>query len=488
MALRGWVWTPSPDSASRSYHLDVPSAPTRRSHRRPTTVRRTSAGLLLASLALLLGFFDTPAGAHSGKQSYVYISMYDSSMEGRVELPARDIEPILGFAIPEGQAPAEAAVEEHYAELVAYVDDHLTIGDGIEDWDLRFEDFGVLVTRNGTYVQLPFLIERDFGGAPPRTFVVDYSAIIEANPEKDALLLIEHDWSSATFANEGNDLLGFSVGRTEQTVVVDEVGTLESVATLLDLGVIAVRTLLEHLLIVVAIVLPTGLVAQGRHWSSGAPSAADAYRRAVRLIGTLLVANLAGMWLVGLGAVDLPDRFVSVAVVLALLAAAGWAVLGAVRPAIVRAERVVVAAIGVVLGFGLGDLFIASGLDRSRRLLSLISYSLGVELALVVMAGLAFAALLFLGRTRAAPATLFGGAAVLSAFAVAWIGERLANDDWPIERVSTPIVWWPRSLFLMLLVVALCAGLAAWSSSSGRLRPVVSDDVAVDDLEVTAPV
>jgi hypothetical protein len=444
--------------------------------------------LLVAASAVLVGLFASTAAAHSGKQSYVYISLYDNSMEGRVELPARDIEPILGFAVPEGKAPALAAVEEHYDDLVAYVTDHLFIGDGTQDWDLRFEDYDVLATTNGTYVLLPFVIDHDFEGAPPRAFVVDYSAIIEAMPEKDALLLIEHDWTSGTFANEGEHLLGFSVGRTEQTVVVEAVGTLDSVSALLDRGVTAVRTLLEHVLVVVVLLLPAALVAAGHRWSSGAPSTSDAIGRATQQVGTLIVASLSTTWLVGVGAVDLPSRLVGLGVALALLAAAGWAVLGAVRPSIVRAEGVVAALIGIVLGLALGGSFVANGLGRSRLVLSLISYSLGIALAMVITAGLTLAALLFLRRTPIAAATLFGGAILISAFAIAWTGERIADADWPIEDVAIPIVWWPRSFFLMLMVVALCAGLAAWSSSTGRLRPRISGDVSVDDLERTASV
>ena len=58
----------------------------------------------------------------------------------------------------------------------------------------------------------------------------------------------------------------------EQIVVVDDTSTLSSLAAVRGLGTTAVRAGVDHLLLVIAIVLPTALVAAGRSWSDGAPS------------------------------------------------------------------------------------------------------------------------------------------------------------------------------------------------------------------------
>jgi hypothetical protein len=444
-------------------------------------VRHLRISLVLAALAVALGLLPGVAEAHSGKQSYVYLSLYDDGLEGRIEVPARDIEPILGFEVPQEEGPAREVMEERGDEVIAYFEENLTIGDGTTDWDIVYDGFDVLVTPAGTYIQLPFVVDQDFGGAPPRSFVVDYSGVIEANPEKDALLLIEHDWRSATFNNEAGELLGFSTGRTEQTVVVDDASTLSSLAEVRGLGTTAVRAGVDHLLLVVAIVLPTALVAAGRRWSDGAPSVGAALLRASRLLGTLAIAHVITLWLVGLGVVDLPDRLVATLVAAALLAAALGAVAGAVRPRLTRFEIPVVAAIGLIQGLGLGQLFVADRLDRSRPLLSLVAFSLGVEIAVVIIAALTLAPLLLLGRTRLAPLALFGGAAALSAYAVVWLAERIGNATWEtIDEFANPFRVWPRNLWIILLLTAALAGLVGWAGSRGRLRPLAEPNAGSD--------
>jgi hypothetical protein len=74
----------------------------------------------------------------------------------------------------------------------------------------------VLRTSKGAYVVLDFVVDEDIDEVP-RTFVANFAVIVESNPERDSLLLIEDDWPSATFNNGSGHLLGFSVGMTEQT-------------------------------------------------------------------------------------------------------------------------------------------------------------------------------------------------------------------------------------------------------------------------------
>ena len=57
---------------------------------------------------------------------------------------------------------------------------------------------------------------------PPRTFVVSYDGIIEADSDRSALLIIATDWGSGTFNNEANELVRFSAGDTVQTVDLDD--------------------------------------------------------------------------------------------------------------------------------------------------------------------------------------------------------------------------------------------------------------------------
>jgi hypothetical protein len=428
--------------------------------------------VLLAGLASIVAVVGLPgsAAAHSGKQSYVYFSVFDHELEGRVEIPVVDLEEATGIAVPQQPAAARAAVRENLAELQQYASDHLQVGDGTTEWDLRFEDFSILPVA-GTYVVLPFTVDERFDDVPRELRVV-YDGIIESNPEKDAVVLVDTDWRSATFNEETNELLFYSVGQTDQVLVLDDASIVESLLGVRGLGTDAFRTGIPHLLIVAALLLPVALAAAGRRLTDPAPSLPSAGRRLGIVLGVLVLSHSLTLWLTGLGVTDLSERRARQLVELAVLAAAVWAVLAVTRPSVVRFERGVVAVLGIVQGLGLGWTFLQFDLDRSRPILSLVGFNVGVEVGIAVLTLLLFPTLLLLRRTVLAPAVLYVGALVVAAYGVGWIAQRAGLGDEFMDDVANPLRVWPRNGLILLVAMALAGGMYAWDSARGRLRPV----------------
>ena len=424
------------------------------------------ATVVTALMGVLLGLAE-PAAAHSGKQSYVYLNTYDDGLDGRVEYPARDLGPVLGIDFTEDPAVARDTALDNADAIRAYTAEHLELGDGDATWTLSFDDaVDVLPVGVGPYIVVPFAVEERLDSAP-RELTVTFDGIIHTNDQKDAFLLFENDWGTAVFQNEAEEFVGFSVGRTTQAVVLEDVSTLSSMAAVRGLGTDAVRTGVDHLLFVVALLLPVGLLVAGGRLSDPAPSVESALRRAGTVLGVYAVAHSITLWVVGLGGLSLPDRLVTSLVAASLLVAA----LYAVWPFTAR-HLALVAVLGVVQGLGFGLQFDDLGLDRRRPVQSLIAFNVGIEIAVLVVAALTLALLLLLRRTPAAAAALYGGAGVLAAYAVAWLVERVGDSDLDIERVANPWRVWPRNFWIMLVVIGVAAGLYSWSTSRGKLRPV----------------
>ena len=309
--------------------------------------------------------------------------------------------------------------------------------------------------------------QRDFDSAP-RSFVIEYDAIIHANDQKDALLHIENDWGSASFANESDPIIGFSVGQTVQTVTLSDASTLESIGGARGLGTDAVRTGIDQLLFVVALVMPIGLVARGRSVSDPAPTLTAVARRLVRLLVVSIVAHSTTLWLVGLGVIDLSARLTSILVAVALLAMAlyaAWRFGG-------RHEDIVVGGLSLLQGLGLGLAFTATRLDRYDSVLPLFAFNLGVEVAVLVITALVLAVVLPLRRTALAPVVLYGGAIAIAGYAIGWLIERIGDTSISMEKIANPLRVWPRNLWIVVGVALTMGALYWWTASRGRLRPI----------------
>ena len=441
--------------------------------------------LLLPALLIVVVLAGGPtAFAHSGKQSYVYLGFYDSEIDGRVELPVRDLGAVLGIDFGTDADTINAAFETNRDDVTSYVDSHLALEsiDG-EAWDLEYGDVSVLDLGANSYLLFPFEVASEFDDVP-RELVVEFDAIIEVDPEKDALLHIEHDVRSAVFNNESDPLLGFSTGQTVQTVVLDNASTLTQLAALRGLGTDGVRTGAVHVLFVVVLMAPIALLARGRGFADPAPTTRAIARRATGLLGAFGGGALITLWLTGLGVIDLSSRSVVAATALSLLAVSVWALLAWLRPALLTREAAAIAVLGLLQGLGFGATFVDDELDRSRAALSLFGFTAGVAAGVIVVAVLAVLPFALIRRTPAAVGVLAVVAAIGVAYSGAWILEGVFDADWSLDRFANPWRVWPRNLVLALVAIAIAAAVRAVFATRGSLRAVGENSDTTDDRSV----
>jgi hypothetical protein len=435
---------------------------------------------LLASLLLVIGLAPTTASAHSGKQSYLYVSLFEDGMEGRVEIPAVDLGPALGIDFSDGPDALRGEVIAARSAIETYIAGHTGLGTATENWELEFGDISVLPTSKGPYVVLDFVVNENFD-AVPRSFVANFSVIVESNPERDSLLLIEDDWPSATFNNGSGHLLGFSVGMTEQAVELENESTLSSMGAIRGLGSDEVREGIDLLLLVAAVAATLVLVPLRREQSTPRPLSTVG-RDTVTGAGVFVLASTISLWIVGLGVLTLPTRVTAAIVAGTLALQAVYLTAARLRSSARTLATAMFALAGLAFGFGLGAGFVFHDLDRSRPVTGLVAFQVGALIAALLIALFIGVPLLLLRRTRYVPAIALALSVIFVGYALAWSGELLANDDWPIEKVANPLRVWPRNFWFVLLGVAAAGAIRAVEQRAGRLR---STDTAQPTPEPT---
>jgi hypothetical protein len=124
------------------------------------------------------------------------------------------------------------------------------------------------------------------------------------------------------------------------------------------------------------------------------------------------------------------------------------------------------------------------GLDRSRRVPSLLDFNIGVEFGQSSIILMVFPMLFIMRRSPLYVPLMKAGSVLLSLIAMAWATERIFDYDTSVNSLVEPVLLWPRSAF----VVAACYVFAVvlWWDARRRdaLVPVVQDadvDPAVRD-------
>lgn len=433
---------------------------------------------LLATLVALPGTGTPTAQAHTGTQSYVYLEIYDDAIFGRVEYPIGDLNRLLGYDIAEDDVDqALLDIEAERASIENYTATHLSLFpvDGQRgDWTFTYGDMGTLEASNGGYATLDFEIDQRFDPTP-RTFQMSYDGIIEADPQRDAFLIIETDFGSGTFNNEAGTFLRFTSDSTVQTVDLDESSFWKGVSGTIGLGVEHIEIGTDHILFVLALVMPSALVFTRRnddrgHWEPSASFTSSLWR-VIKIATMFTIAHSITLAIGGFEIIDLSPRLVESVIAISIAIAA----LHNIHPIWPNKEWAMAFAFGLFHGFGFAGLLSELGLTRSNRLVSLLGFNIGVEIGQVAIILMVFPILYLLRRTRAFLAIMYFSSIVLALVALAWASERIFDYDTDINSIVDPVLRWPRSGLIVIVALIASAALYAYDRSRGALRPVASD-------------
>ena len=147
----------------------------------------------------------------------------------------------------------------------------------------------------------------------PERLTIDYRVLFDQVPGHRGFLLVEHNWATGTFANEGRISLIFSPGSTRQEFDIASGGRLRGFLAVVWLGTDHIWMGFDHVMFLVALLLPAVLVRRGGRWREGA-NFMPALINVVKIVTAFTVAHSVTLTLASLGLVHLPGRLVEVVI------------------------------------------------------------------------------------------------------------------------------------------------------------------------------
>lgn len=368
-------------------------------------------------LLSLLCLVASEARAHNVGQSYLYLQVYEDRVTGRFEVSLADFNAALRLTGTDREITA-ANLDAKIGMLRDYYLSHVKISDARGPLAIRFTTHGVLEVRGG-YAQLAF----DLGGLQgvPSRLTFDYSVLLDEEPGHRGFLLVEHNWATGTIANEGQISLVFSPDARHQDFdITTGGGRWRGFAAVVRLGVDHIWMGLDHVMFLVALLLPAVLVRKDDGWGA-IDDFTPALMNVVKIVTAFTVAHSVTLSLASLGIVHLPVRMVEVIIAGSIAVAAADILVPLFRGRI----WLIVFGFGLFHGFGFAAAMEEIGVLREHVGLTLFGFNLGVELGQLAIVIVAFP-LLFLVRRLATYRRL-----ALPLAATAMI---LISTVWVVER------------------------------------------------------
>ncbi len=366
--------------------------------------------MLLTLLWLTVG----PARAHEPSKSYLNLNLGSNQFTGQWDLPISELKGVIALDADHDGVITWEELRDRYPQILTYARAHLQLSWEGKPAVLQFttneptvEDF-----TDGAYLEVPFVVPCPT--APPR-IEVDYQLFFATNALHRGMLRLEASGQvqSSVFSPEEH-VQQFSLGASSRAV---------QFRRFLREGIGHIWTGYDHILFLLALLLPAVLSREGTKWV-GATGFRPALLRVVKIVTAFTAAHSITLSLATLEIVKLPPRLTESAIALSVILAAAnnlW-------PVVRERGWAVAFAFGLIHGFGFANALGELGLASGHLALVLVGFNLGVEMGQLAIV-LAFLPLAYAGRKSwfYRIAILRLGSAGIILIAGTWLAERVFN-------------------------------------------------------------
>ncbi len=180
-------------------------------------------------------------------------------------------------------------------------------------------------------------------------------------------------------------------------------------------GVLHFATGYDHVLFLLSLVLAAGFVSRRK-------STREALKHVAWLVTAFTIGHSITLVSAALEVVVLPIKPVEVIIAASIVAVAGWNV---IKPEVRAPMPWIAFAFGLVHGFGFSAVLAEVGLPAGNRVLALVAFNIGIELAQLAFVAVVLGPIAWAARFERYPMVVRLLSVLIGALAVVWVFQRI---------------------------------------------------------------
>ena len=410
------VWSHGPAARLTAAGLNAQHDAAMAMTRRPGFWNGPRANWLRLVLTLVsVAFFASNACAHKFGDSYLTLKVDGGVISGRWDIALRDLENAVGLDANQDGAITWGELEARQEAVTAYAFSRLKVqGDGVVA-RLRFTDLLVDYHSDGAYAVLRFAVD---GLTRPEVLELDYRLLFDRDPQHRGLFQITSGGRTQTAV--------FSPATPTQRFELASPPPARQFLAFAKEGVRHIWTGYDHILFLIALLLPSVLRRQDGRWQA-VGAFRPAFINVFKIVTAFTVAHSVTLSLATLGIVQLPSRLIESSIAASVVLAA----FNNLVPFFQGRGWLVAFGFGLIHGFGFANVLLDLELANGLLALALVGFNLGVEagqLAIVsVFLPLAYGLRHSWLYQRL---TLSAGSTAIMLVAATWMCERVFDFKW----------------------------------------------------------
>lgn len=393
--------------------------------------------------------------AHKVDQTYVYLSVRQDRMHGEFQINQKELNAQFGLNLKKRLSKAELI--PHKEAIQNYLLDKVAFSSKLGDHPYRFDSIGIVkLNELPDFLKVYFTFDniKDI----PEEMDVKFEAFIEDDPVHQGLLLIKYNWKAGILDNESLSSLIFGpkLRKSQQKLDLTDGSIMKGVITMIQQGMWHIYIGLDHILFLVALLLPAVVRREapiqsikiererkskflnfmeraGLAWIP-VEKFKPAFFYIIKIVTFFTLAHSITLSLAALGWVSLSSRLVESIIAFSI----GLAALHNITPILKGKEWMIAFGFGLFHGFGFASVLGEKGMEGDYLGYTLFGFNVGVEIGQILIICAIFPILFFLRKTRFYPKIITWGSVLLILISIYWCIERILDIN---IGISAPLVW-----------------------------------------------
>jgi hypothetical protein len=393
------------------------------------------------SILLLIFLLPIILSAHEPDHSYIFLRINESSINGRFEISYKDVNQELGTSLSEPLSQAD--LDPLKGLISALIRDNINFSSNGKAFPLSIEDIlAFRIDEEADNVQIYFELTNI--KEMPEKLDISYTPFFEKRPNHRGVVIIEYHWKAGIINNHSLIAEVFENSGTEKQINLADVSIWKGFIAMVKLGIWHIWIGLDHILFLVALVLPAVVRRKADNQDLATLEYGDNVKTPwrpvanfkpaalyiLKIVTFFTIAHSITLAIASLGIFTLPSRYVESIIAFSIALAA----LHNIIPIFKSKEWIVAFAFGLFHGFGFASVLGEKGLGGDYIILSLLGFNGGVEIGQVAIIAGIFPVLYFLRTFSIYPKILTYGSGLLILISLHWSIERFFEINIPLGR------------------------------------------------------
>jgi hypothetical protein len=374
----------------------------------------------MPKLFALIAIFLLPASSafgHAKGEDYIFINIQEQAIEGEFQINIDELRDKLGIGIPDLGSAEVGILTESEETVYAYIRENFSISpQGDSPYPITFA--GVKIGKNiEKFVSYPFRIDAE---SIPDKLTVRHNMFYQGDKNHRGLLLVQYNAKTDKNYGAEHTALIFNPNNSVQDLDLKNIPGLLKLRQMIVQGMWHIWIGIDHILFLLALILPTVLVRNGVEWRP-VSRPAPAVRSLLAIVTIFTLAHSITLFLAAFNVVQVGERLVESVIALSIAMVA----LNNIFQWVSRGSLFTIFFLGLFHGLGFASVMGNLPFRMVDLVKMVVMFNVGVELGQIAIVVALFPILYWLRlNVRYVPVVLKGGSWLLAAVGGYWFVQR----------------------------------------------------------------